>query len=165
LQSEEKLDGKLDASERRHAVRRRPIPSAPWWLWLSVPIAVLAIAASLAGIFLDRLYAKETANWAAQGVGQDVANLVLFPALLLLGYAAARGSLAAFLAWAGVLVYSLYTYAMYTFDVHFGPLFLVYVAVFGLSAWGLAGGLASIDPRRVRASFAAWTRSASRRRS
>lgn len=30
--------------------------TAPWWLWLSVPIATLAIAASLSGIFVDSVY-------------------------------------------------------------------------------------------------------------
>lgn len=27
--------------------------------------------------------------------------------------------------WTGTLVYSAYTYAIYAFDVHFGPLFLL----------------------------------------
>jgi len=59
-------------------------PSTPWWLWLSVPIATLAIGASLSGIFVDSVYARETENFAAQGVGQDIANLIAYPILLLL---------------------------------------------------------------------------------
>lgn len=127
---------------------------APFWLWLSVPIAVLAVGASVVGILVDRVYAGETANWAGQAVGQDVTNLVAYPVLLLLAPAAGRGSLRAYLAWTGVLAYSVYTYAIYAFSVRFGPLFLVYVAVFGLSVYALVGGLASIDPSRVRARFA-----------
>jgi hypothetical protein len=125
-----------------------------FWLWLSLPIAVLGMTGSVIGIVLDDLiYAEESANWAAQAVGQDIANLVAFPALLLLALAASRGSLRARLAWAGVLAYSAYSYAIYAFDVHFGPLFLVWVAVFGLSIYALIGGLASLDPARVKARF------------
>jgi hypothetical protein len=132
-----------------HLQRRTPL-----WLWLSVPIAALAIAGSVVGIVFDHsIYSKETANWAAQSVGQDIANLVAFPALLALAFAAARGSLRAYLGWIGILVYSVYTYAIYTFDVHFGPLFLVWVGVFGLSIYTLIAGLAAIDPVRVKSRF------------
>ena len=62
------------------------VPSRPWWLWLSVPIATLAIVASLSGIFVDSVYARETENFAAQGVGQDIANLIAYPILLLLAW-------------------------------------------------------------------------------
>jgi hypothetical protein len=126
-----------------------------WWLWFSVPIATLAIGGSLAGIFVDRIYANETTEWAGEAVGQDIANLVVFPALLAFAYAASRGSLKAYLAWTGTLVYSAYTYTIYAFYVHFGPLFLLDVAVFGLSVWALGASLASIDPARVKERFAA----------
>ena len=43
-------------------------------LSLSVPIALLAMMASLAGLLSDATYAKETVSWAAQSMGQDVAN-------------------------------------------------------------------------------------------
>ncbi len=126
---------------------------APWWLWLSVPIATLAIAASFSGIFVGSVYARETENFAAQGVGQDIANLIAYPALLLLAWAASRGSVRAYLGWLGVLVYSVYAYAIYAFDVRFNALFLVYVAVLGLSIYALVGGLAAIDPVRVKEAF------------
>lgn len=124
------------------------------WLWLSFPIAALAVTGSVIGIVLDdRIYGEETADWAAQSVGQDIANLIAFPALVVLALFALKGSLRAYLAWAGVLAYSTYTYAIFVFDVHFGPLFLVWVAVFGLSLYTLIGSLANIDPARVRSSF------------
>jgi hypothetical protein len=142
---------KATRSEGRVSRVNRPVR---FWLWLSLPIAVLAIAGSIIGIvFDDRIYAKETANWAAQAVGQDIANLIAFPALLLLALAASRGSLRGYLAWTGVLAYSAYSYAIYVFDIHFGPLFLVWVAVFGLSVYALVGALGSIEQGRVKASF------------
>jgi hypothetical protein len=129
-------------------------PRAPVCLWLSVPIAVLAIVGSIIGITLDEtIYEEESANWAAQAVGQDIANLVAFPALLALAFLAARGSLRTLLAWVGILVYTTYSYAIYVFDIQFGPLFLVWVAVFGLSIFALIGALGSIDPAEVKARF------------
>lgn len=138
--------------------RDRPDSSAPaaahtqtpWWLWLSAPIAALGITCSLAGIFVDRIYANETSSWAAQALGQDIANLVVLSAMVVLGYAAAQGSVRALLAWAGTVVYTAYTYVIYALAVHFGPLFLLYVAVLGLSLWALVGCLVGIDPERVR---------------
>jgi hypothetical protein len=136
-------------------VRTRPdaptgrLDPVPWWLWFSVPIAVLGVASSLTGIFVDDVYARETPSWRAEAVGQDIANLVVLPVLLVLGYAAARGSLKAFLVWLGTVVYTAYTFAIYAFDVHFGPLFLVHVTVFGLAVWALVGGLGSVEPRWV----------------
>jgi hypothetical protein len=126
----------------------------PGSLWLSLPITVLALVGSLAGIFVGDIYAAETADWAGQAVGQDIANLLLYPLLLGLAYRAARGSLRAYLAWTGLLAYSAYTYAIYAFSIHFGPLFLLYVAVLGLSVYALIGSLTSIDAERVKNSFA-----------
>jgi hypothetical protein len=53
----------------------------------------------------------------------------------------------------GILVYSVYSYAIYAFDVRFNALFLVYVAVLGLSIYALIGGLTAVDPVRVKAAF------------
>jgi hypothetical protein len=134
----------------KHLVHRHAVPT---WLWLTVPIAVLAAAASVIGILVDDIYAKETANWAGQGFGQDIGNLIAYPTLLVLAYAATRGSLRAYLACIGVLAYSVYTFAIYVFDIHFGPLFLVHVAVFGLSIWALIGALASLEITVVKSAF------------
>jgi hypothetical protein len=65
---------------------------ARWWQWLSVPIAALAIVAAVAGIAGHETYARETANWAAQAVGQDYANVFAYLVLGALAIAAARGS-------------------------------------------------------------------------
>jgi len=123
-------------------------------LWLSVPIALLAIVASAIGIFGD-VYDKETDNWAAQAVATDIVNLIAYPALLMLALLAARGSLRAHLAWTGVLGYSVYAYAIYSFDIRFGPLFLVYVAVLGMSIYAVIGALASFRDREMQVGLGA----------
>jgi hypothetical protein len=46
-----------------------------------------------------------------------------------------------------------YTFAIYAFAVHFGPLFLLHVAVLGLAAWALIGFFADLDPARVRDAY------------
>jgi hypothetical protein len=114
------------------------------WLRLSLPIALIGGFTSLAGIFRDATYANETANWSAQGVGQDVANLVAFAAMLVFGRFAARGAPAAYAAWLGCMIYTVYAFAIYAFAIHFGPLFPAYVAVLGLSVYALGGGLFGI---------------------
>jgi hypothetical protein len=55
--------------------------------------------------------------------------------------------------WLGVLTFTVYNYVIYTFSVPFGPLFLLWVAVLGLSLYALIGGIASINHKSVRASF------------
>lgn len=120
------------------------------WLWVSLAIGALGIAGSIVGlVFEDSVYGRETANWAAQAVGQDVANLIAFPVLVIAAVLAARGSIRAYLVWLGLLVYSAYTYAIYAFALHFGPLFLGWVAILGLSTYSLIVGVASVDASAV----------------
>jgi len=104
------------------------------------PLAALVALASLGGLFIDDLYARETANWAAQSVGQDWVDLVFaVPWLLLSGLFAQRGSRAALLLLAGGIVYTFYEFVIYAFALHFNAFFLVYCAVLGLSFFSLAG--------------------------
>lgn len=125
------------------------------WLWLSVPIVVLGLAAAAAGLLGRDTYARETANWAGQAVGQDIANVAAYVVLGVLALLAARGSVSAYLAWTGLLAYSVYTFAIYAFSIHFGRFFLMYVAVLGLSVYALVGGLSAIDRGSVKATFSA----------
>jgi len=124
------------------------------WLRMSFLIAALALIATAVGLLSEEtVYAEETANWAAQTVGQDIANLIAYPALAVLALLALRGSLRAHIAWIGVLIYSAYSYAIYAFAINFGPLFLVWVAIFGLSVYTLIGALTSLDLERVRTAY------------
>lgn len=121
------------------------------WICLSWLVSVLMALASAAGVFVPAVYAKETASWAGQAVGQDVVNLALvFPLLLISTWHVRRGSVRALTIWLGGLIYVVYSYLMYAFFVHFGPIFPVYVAVLGLSAFTLVGAAASLDLEAVR---------------
>jgi hypothetical protein len=103
-------------------------------VWSST-ISALVLTASLWGLLSPQAYQEETANWAAQGRGQDVGNLLAVLVLLLSGYWYRRGSHRAGLVWLGTLLYLAYAYVVYSMAVHFNELFLVYVAVLGLSAY------------------------------
>jgi hypothetical protein len=121
------------------------------WLLLTIPIVALAVAGSAATLLDGGSYSQETANWAAQATGQDIANLVVFPVMAVVAFLAWRGSLRARLVWNGLAAYAVYSYAIYSFDVHWSRLFLLDVAVFGLSVHALAGGIATLDFDAIRA--------------
>lgn len=127
------------------------------WLGLSTAAALLAAAGSVVGLAAgDRVYGGETDTFADAAAAQDVVGLtVVAPLLVVLGVAASRGSLRAYLGWTGCLAFTAYNYAIYAFSVGFGPLFLVWVAVLGLSVFALVGGLSTLPAEAVRTRFAA----------
>ena len=127
-------------------------------LWLTLAIAVLVLIASSAGLFLNSLYARETMSWIVQTFGQDIANLVAAVALFIAVYFVNKGSVKAFLVWIGVLLALLYAYVIYAFDIHFNSLFLVYVAIVGLSFYTLVGSMIHIHLDSLQPYFAANTK-------
>lgn len=125
------------------------------WIALSIPIAIAVAIASAAGAFVPATYEKETPSWSAQGVGQDFVNLfVIVPALLVSAYRANGGSARALFVWQGLILYLVYSYVLYAFFIHFGPLFLVYVSALGLSFYALAGTVVSVDTNALASELA-----------
>ncbi len=104
--------------------------------WVTVVLAVLVTLTSLSGLFTG-IYASETASWRLEAQGQDIANLVSLPVLIAAAILARRGSLRGRLVWGGVLLFLMYAYVVYAFDVHFNRLFLAYVATLGLAVYTL----------------------------
>ncbi|HKI85139.1 MAG TPA: hypothetical protein VKA53_00200, partial [Thermoanaerobaculia bacterium] len=85
---------------------------------------------------------------------QDVADLFLIaPLWLIVAALALRGSRRAYLLWLGVLTFTVYNYVIYAVSVPFGPLFLLWVAVFGASLFALIGGIAATDHAAIAAAF------------
>lgn len=124
------------------------------WLWLSVGAALLAIAGSIIALSVPSIYASLTPAFLPQALAQDIANLaIVSPAWLILAVLALRGSLRAYLLWLGVLTFTVYNYVIYAFSVPFGPLFLLWVAVLGLSLYALIGGLTAMDHKAVESAF------------
>ena len=127
-------------------------------LWLSMLVAFLVLIASSAGLLLKSTYARETTSYGLQSVGQDIENIVAAAALLLTVYFVSKGSVKAFLVWIGVLLALMYSYVIYAFAVHFNSLFLVYVAILGLSFYTLVGSLIRLHLEGLQPSFAANTK-------
>ncbi len=126
-------------------------------LWLSVIAGILTLGMSTAGITFKSVYAAETRSWAVQGTSQDIGNLIAVVVLFVSAYFVHKGSIKAFFIWSGVLLYLLYAYLIYAFDVHYNRLFLVYVAIVGLSFYALILSLFHLQFDRVQAAFSAAT--------
>lgn len=107
-------------------------------LRLSLPLAAMVIAVSCTGLFTHNFYSRETLNWQAQAMGQDIFDLFLcIPVLIATALLAYRGNQPAVLVWAGAVVYLMYTFMIYGFAVHFNALFLIYCFILGLSFYSL----------------------------
>jgi hypothetical protein len=146
---------------------------------LCVVIALLTAIAAGAGLFLrgdgsfvpvtsvrgehyematTGVYAYNAERVVAEGIGWDVFTLLFaVPALLLALWALARGSLRGRLFALGILAYLFYQYLMYAMTWAFGPLFLVFVAIYALSLTAIAWIVSTIPvaelPERFGASF------------
>lgn len=102
-------------------------------LYFSLPILALVAYVSYVGLSTPDFYKAETLNWQTQSYGQDLLDLFLaVPVLLLSSIFAARGNKAAWLIWGGTIVFLLYTFVIYCFDVHFNKLFVFYCITLGL---------------------------------
>ncbi|WP_327004395.1 hypothetical protein OHA72_56745 [Dactylosporangium sp. NBC_01737] len=160
-------EGRRALSAVGEPVRSRPVPGGRLgqglsvrlprrWCLLSHSAAALAAAGGIAGLLAgDLIYGGETAVLADAAMAQDAVNLVLLaPLLVLLGTAAVRGSPGAYLVWLGCLWFAVYNYAIYAFSVHFGPLFLLWLAVLGLSTFAVVGGTSSLRVAAIEARYA-----------
>jgi hypothetical protein len=103
----------------------------------SIIIGILVSFTSYVGLTFPGFYSKETINWQAQCFGQDWVNLfVIVPCLFLTAILSFRKNFFALL-WAGVIVYLVYTFIIYAFNVHYNRLFIIYCLILGLSVYSL----------------------------
>ena len=107
------------------------------------------------------LYYYDPASVAREGVVWDVIDLCLALPLFVVAIVLTwRGSLRGRLLLGGMLFYFFYKYMMYAVMVAFNPLFLVYVAIFALSAVAFFLNLGGIEvsrlPVHISARFPQW---------
>lgn len=140
---------------RPHRAEPDPGPLPLLWFWLGTSAALLAAVGSAVGLVpAAGIYGRETTALADAATAQDLVNLLLVaPFLVILGRRASTGHVAAFLVWLGCLAFTCYNYAIYAFALHFGPLFLVWVVVLGLSTFALIGGIATADMAAIERRF------------
>jgi hypothetical protein len=121
--------------------------------WLSGLIVVLGIPAHVVALAFPSIY-RDPAILLPQNLGTDLVTLCVgIPLLALAGRAMRRGSDRARVLWLGALGYLAYAYGMYALGVRWNQLFLLYVALFGCSLYGLIIGFAGTDAARVRAAL------------
>lgn len=103
---------------------------------LSVLTAAALAAVSFFGAFVPGTYDRETASMAAQGAGQDLVDLFLVVPLLIFSMIfMLRGSRIAVFLFGGTVFYTLYSFAIYSFGVHFNRLFLLYCLILGAALY------------------------------
>ncbi len=122
-------------------------------LILSISILILAAAAALIGLVAPGVY-RDAPSVVPQALGQDAVTLFcVVPLLGLATVAQLRGSKRGRLLWLGALGYMTYAYGTYALWARWNPLFLAYVALFGLSLYAVALGLVRTDPVALRAAL------------
>ncbi len=105
-------------------------------LMLSFITAILIFLTSFAGLFLPDLYEVESEKWQAQCRSQDFINLVIVvPSFLIISLFSFYKKSYAHLLWAGCLLYIVYTYLIYCFDIHFNIFFILYCIILSLSTY------------------------------
>jgi hypothetical protein len=102
-------------------------------VFLSFILCILIGISSITSLYLPDFYYKETLNWQAQCIGQDYINaIIIVPFLLLSIFCFLGGKRSSLSLWAGSVLYLLYTYLIYCFDVHFNIFFVVYCFILGI---------------------------------
>lgn len=123
-------------------------------LCFSIPLSLLTIVTSVGGIFFKSIYARETLSYAAQGVAQDMFDLLLVvPTVIITASLIGKGKRSALFVWLGTVLYTLYTFVIYCFGVHFNALFLVYCLTLGLSFYSIVTVLLKTDLQEIKGWF------------
>jgi hypothetical protein len=122
--------------------------------YFTIPTALLVIVTSVGGLSFGSTYSRETFEWLGQAIGQDLVDLVLLvPTLLVSALFVAMGKRAAMFVWLGAMMYTAYTFVIYSFGVHFNTLFLVYCWTLGLSVYAFVTLVVQIGPAVVKSWF------------
>lgn len=121
-----------------------------WHIVSTVVILVLAAASSLLGLFRSGHYRAPPELIEAYQM-QDLSILVVGIPVLAVGlWYSVQGSLRGRIVWLGGLAYMTYMWASIAIQVPFNELFLVHIALFGLSLFTLVGGVVSTDDEGIR---------------
>lgn len=145
-------------------------------MWLVTLVAGLALIATVVGLFYQdtgnsfsftsvrgetaQIYGQGLYRYDSKLVGtglrvQDAVTLVLgLPLLVFCLSLSRRGSMKGRLALTGALAYFLYNYASLALGAAFNNLFLLHVAIFSASLFGLVLALTSVDAKTLSACMA-----------
>ena len=124
------------------------------WPGAGAPYPLTSFRGEQVTINATGLYHWDTLSSAAQMQANDAVTLVLgLPLLAISFWRASRGSLRGQIVLTGTLGFFLYTYMSMCFGTAYNRLFLVYVALFGLSLYAFILSMLSFDLRSLPAHF------------
>lgn len=121
----------------------------PAILWLTMAVTVLALTASLGGIFLPDLYRDSdviTKGW----FGNDLVTIPMSILLVISHLLQKQADERPMLVWMGLMLYMFYNYAFYLFGAAFNNFFLIYAALFSLSLFSIIIGLLNFNIEAIR---------------
>jgi hypothetical protein len=132
-----------------------PIGGSPAPIYvLSIVIAALMTASSIAGIFFQEL-TYPSAELVEAFASNDVLMLAIgLPMLLISMWLASRGKLVGLLLWQGALIFTLYNYLVYVLAMPHNAAFMMHLTLTALCAYTLIALIAGIDGAAVRARLA-----------
>jgi hypothetical protein len=117
------------------------------WLVAGIASALALIGNVVALSDWRGVYGGETSALVDAALAQDIVTAaVVVPLVAVTARLASRGSVRAHLIGLGALAFLVYNYAIYCFSISFGPLFLLWTAVLGLSIYALVTGLRAAGP-------------------
>jgi hypothetical protein len=121
-----------------------------WHVLTTVSVLGLAVLSTLLGLLRPGHY-RDAPGLVESYQMQDLTILLVGVPVLAGGlWYATRGSVRGRVVWLGGLAYMTYTWASIAVQITFNELFLVYVALFGLSLFTLVGGFVTTDADAVR---------------
>lgn len=121
-----------------------------WYVFTTVSIVGLAALSTLFGLFRPGHY-RDAPGLVESYQMQDLTILLVGIPVLVGGlWYAMQGSVRGRVVWLGGLAYMTYMWASIAVQITFNELFLVYVALFGLSLFTLVGGFVTTDAGAIR---------------
>jgi hypothetical protein len=113
---------------------------------MSAFAAIMAATVAVYGMIDQSLYRPGVPDRLMPGTfSQDLVSVFAALGLLVCIMFVRRGWNAAWLVWVGLLGFLFYAYALYSFERLYNPLYLFYIAIFGLSLYTLIGFFIQAD--------------------
>ena len=104
---------------------------------LSAVLSILILFVSGSALYTSGFYSVESPYWQQQCYSQDLIDLALIvPLLMISALLMLNGNKIGKLIWPGVMIYLIYTFLIYCFDVRFNSFFIEYCIILGLSVYG-----------------------------
>lgn len=114
-------------------------------------VVLMSLVASLVGVFNQNIYTKVVSNEIMPGVlAQDLFTIVLSIITLIFIFTIKENDIKKQIVIMGIISYLFYGYGIYAIERLYTVLYLLYMAIFGLSLYTLVFGIVSINKKILR---------------